>query len=537
MSKRVGLLARVSGHSQEDNTSLSNQLAKTRAWAVEQGYEIVTERIEVITGKARWGARSGFNELLAMGDTGTLNAVVIDHADRLGRGRSQTVLVERAHRHNLAVLVVSEGGELDDTDLAIGMLKSGEGRHGEQSDIARRTREGKLRTAENGGIVFATAPYGYRICKEYDSETGKKIRSWVEIDPEEKPHVVDMFEWLVCKRESLHGIRARLFRDRVYPRGIKHKMLKRYGEILPWNDVPDDLVDSRLWSRGSIRRILVNPVYTGTWYYNRRITKRDERGDKIVKVIEGERPRDEWIPIEVEPIVPEELFERARAILRKNQEQFAGRPPDGDYLLRGMLFCPCGRRMSGGIGKYRCTRIASRIEGEGCSTRIGQKRIENFVWSHVEGLLDTPKILLAGVEEASRQAEKINAAFRERIEYLRGEIAKADLRLERLLDLYLDGGLIKKDYQQKKKEIEDTTRDARLELTTAEAWEIPGEPMSEEEKLALVERFSKMRPRHYSFEEKRQLLLALDMRVTIYPEEDKVKMEYVLPTEELSMPR
>ena len=104
--------------------------------------------------------------------------------------------------------------------------------------------------------------------------------------------------------------------------------------------------DFGVWSGGMVRHILKNETYIGTWYYGK--TQMIEDGVKhphVSKKGTGKqvrRPRDEWIPVEVPPIIEKDLFELAqqRFVLNK---KLAKRNTKHEYLLGRRLTCAkCG---------------------------------------------------------------------------------------------------------------------------------------------------------------------------------------------------
>jgi len=529
--KRVGLYGRVSSPKQEDNTSLVNQIDKGQTFALEHGLEVIGEKTEVITGASRWGARTKFNEYLEMGDQGLLDAIVVDVPDRLGRGRALATLLDRTEKHGLALLFAN-GEEIDTVSLGVNIIKSG----GERENISRRVREGKLKTAQLGEVVFSNAPYGFQIIREYDPQTGKKISATVEPEPEETQDVINIFNWLVFERQSLRGIQSKLYENEVLPPGIKKRMLKRYGEA-SWDKVPDEW--SKDWSRQTIKRVLSNEIYMGKWWFNRKETKWVESGDRMKQVIVRERDRSDWVCVDVPAMISEELFEIAQSILRENKKQFAGRPSKYQYLLKGMLFCLCGRKMvgSGKRGAYRCTRNTTPIseEKQGCPYP-NQDLIENTMWDYIKGLMLHPERLLDEFEERQREAEKKNAFLLEQAEGLQADIHKSKVKLDNLLDLFLAEEVDKKTYKRKKKEIKNAIKDTKRELARVRA-QLEKEPLTEDHKAQLLEFCEKMQKglEIANFEDKRQLLKILDVRVSLLPEEDTIMVQGAFPSEKIVM--
>lgn len=526
---RVGILARVSDRQQADNTSIEGQQDRCRAFALEHGFDVIAEKAETVTGAARWGARTAFNALLEMGDRGALDAILVDIPDRLGRGRALATLLDRAERHGLEVFF-ADGSKIDSVSLGVAIITSGK----EREDIGRRTRQGKLKTVEHGGIVQSQAPYGYQIVREYDPQTGKKINSKVELVPGEMRHVVSMYHWLVDERQTLHGIRVKLYENKVLPPSLKDK-------YKTWEAVPEGT--SKLWHRTSVRNVLSNSAYIGRWAYNRAKTTRVETDDGMKQKRLGKRDKNEWLYVEIPAIISEELFEQAQAILGKNKEQQVGRKPSrSKFLLKRLLFCHCGWRMIGvtyrsGNGAYRCNRDVTRVETLCDAPRLNQELVENVVWDFIKRLLMNPQRLLDQLEKSEKEAEKQNAPLREQAETLQADILKSEARLERALDALLDGTMDKATYTRKKSEIEKAISDIGAELAEAQR-RLRRPPLTEELKEEIIKYYTwvaQKQLKNITFEDKRQMLLMLDVRVTHLPEKEAVRVEGAFPTEELSI--
>ncbi|GLY38815.1 putative recombinase [Amycolatopsis sp. NBRC 101858] len=112
------------------------------------------------------------------------------------------------------------------------------------------------------------------------------------------------------------------------------------------------------WCSSSVNDILRNPKYTGYQVYNRRAT-RSRRGkvNDPVKWVWSLEPAHE-------PLVPkwmyDELMDRRKAKRRSRADSGPNSHPQTrrTYAFRGMIFCPCGRRMVGdprhGRAYYLC---------------------------------------------------------------------------------------------------------------------------------------------------------------------------------------
>src|SRR5262249_8585794 len=91
------------------------------------------------------------------------------------------------------------------------------------------------------------------------------------------------------------------------------------------------------WANTTIYSILYDEVYAGTWY-----------GHRIVKISKnkvGKRPRSEWIPVAVEPLIPRELWQEAQDKLTARRHNRNGKR---EYLMGRRLSCQCGYSFCGG---------------------------------------------------------------------------------------------------------------------------------------------------------------------------------------------
>src|SRR5262249_60278598 len=104
------------------------------------------------------------------------------------------------------------------------------------------------------------------------------------------------------------------------------------------------------------------------------------------------RPEAEWIRFAVTPIVSGGLAERARAQLERNVALLGGRPSKRVFLLGGLIWCACGRRMHGHYrdknpSHYRC---AGRLEHDPelrCSRSSRADDLEELVWITLQNLV------------------------------------------------------------------------------------------------------------------------------------------------------
>jgi site-specific DNA recombinase len=162
---------------------------------------------------------------------------------------------------------------------------------------------------------------------------------------------------------------------------------------------------------------LQNETYVGKHYYNKGEavmpkTRKDEdqKYRKIVKTGRRIRPRDEWLMVEVEPIVEPELFERVQDRLKLNRQFSERNNKVNSYLLTGLIYCPCGKTRTGEGGRgytyYRCTdRLSKFPEQRECFQHgVNGQVLDVVVWDELERMLTNPELM-------QQQAERwINAS-------------------------------------------------------------------------------------------------------------------------------
>ena len=134
----------------------------------------------------------------------------------------------------------------------------------------------------------------------------------------------------------------------------------------------------RPWHYGPVQAIFKQPAYTGRAYYNRSRTchgtigRRRKIGRGLCTTPSPEpRPREEWIEMDVPPLVGEDTWRRAQERLVE-KERFPRRNNKRNfYLLRGLLLSGQCRRT---LGRGSCGIHLLRRETEAGDTRAGPSR-------------------------------------------------------------------------------------------------------------------------------------------------------------------
>ena len=288
---------RVSTENQKENYSIEEQKSRLRAFC--KAKDIVIGKMYVDGGYSGGNLRRpALQELLRR--LPEYDLVIVYKLDRLSRSQKDTLMLIEDYFLARKVDFISVCENFDtSTPLGramIGMLSVFAQLEKEQ--ITERFTMGRIARAKNGYYHGGpTAPVGY------DYVDGRLI-----VNEKKARQVRELFERF-CRGASIHDCWLH--------------MQARYGASGGWS------------SETQIRHILVNEVYLGKVKFQG-------------KSYPGLHP----------PLIPEELFSRAQALLqeRKSSLSAGSRPFAPRTLLSGLLICgQCGARFHGEHGWYVCS--------------------------------------------------------------------------------------------------------------------------------------------------------------------------------------
>jgi site-specific DNA recombinase len=161
-------------------------------------------------------------------------------------------------------------------------------------------------------------------------------------------------------------------------------------------------INNRGWHDEGVWKIIVSETYCGTLRYGKRIGRAGRNGT---------RPIDEQIAVNVPAIVSRETWELAQA-RRAYNSRIARRNMKHEFMLRSLIFCGCGRRMtgSGRTFHYYCPRRYPGSVAAGrelCTEPVVKGRlIEAITWDYIMGLITDP----VQFEQKLKQAQAQEAA-------------------------------------------------------------------------------------------------------------------------------
>jgi site-specific DNA recombinase len=419
---RAAIYARVSTGSQQQRGTIGSQVAALRERVAGEGDELVAEFCDDGHSGARLD-RPGLDALRDAAEAGLIDTLWCLSPDRLARVYAyQVIVLDELARHGVAVRFTDAPPIDDDPQAKLLTQVQGVIAEYERAKIAERYRRGKLFRSRAGEVIAWKTPYGYHRLPR-DSTGPARL---VIFEPEAAV-VRRIFDDYTTGGHSTRQIVARLAADGVAPPTGKHPV----------------------WGTSTISRILHNEAYIGRVYFNRTESIPDHRPGRRAKQVP--RPRDEWIPITVPPIVDQPTFDAVAKVSRDNSKWSPRRAEPGQWMLRGLVKCgSCGvgvncHRMRGRNStwhRYYYCRNHDPIRAGGPDKRCPERNIradalDAFVFDQIRNALLRPDVLAAGEHAVAAHTPTPDD------ELLATELARLDRRLDdlggerrRLADLY-----------------------------------------------------------------------------------------------------
>ena len=257
-----------------------------------------------------------------------------------------------------------------------------------------------------------TAPACLLTC--FDERRGDKDKKVLAVDEAEATIVRKIF-LLYLEGDGSSG-----------PLGIK--------KIVSWLNGRNYTYRGKPFHVSSIDVVLRRTTYMGTHYFNQKDSRTGER-----------RPREEWVPIAVPPIIDEETFQAVQARLgQRNPRQTPARIVSGPTLLTGIARCGCpncGGAMTirtGKSGQYRyyaCSRRATRGETACTGRSIRMEKLDGIVVDALEQRVLAPERLPELLTAFLEKSDESDKRRREELAMLRAAKTNSEGALNRLYEL------------------------------------------------------------------------------------------------------
>ena len=372
--------------------SIEAQLKELREYARRENIDVVKEFIEAKTAKKP--GRPVFNDMLLQIEQGDAQGILTWHPDRLARnsvdGGRVIYLVDQGIIKDLRFPTY----RFDDNAQGKFMLSIAFGQSKYYIDALSENIRRGIRLKLSKGIWPQWAPIGYI--------NDRKTRTIIK-DEGKAPFIKRIFELYSSGKYSLSEIREKI--NSLGMRGRRAKPL----------------------SAGQYQHILKNPLYYGVFRFN-------------AEVYEGAH----------EPIITKKLFDKCQEVMAKRSKP---KKTIKHFILRGLMKCgECRRMITAEVQKghtyYRCTKRLTNCSQKYVREEKLIKQINSFIQK--VSLSDdwTKKVL----RELEKDKNKDLQSSRPHQQNLQSKIGGIDNKINRLIDMYLEGSISLEEYKKKKEE-------------------------------------------------------------------------------------
>lgn len=505
---RAVLYARVSTDEQaEKGYSLPSQLEASRKYAEAHGFVVIAEITDDYTGTKL--DRPGLDKVRAMIANHEVDAVIVYTTDRWTRKLAHMLILrEEFERAGIELHFVNKGKSEDTPESR--MMENIEGVFNEywREKIIEGSRRGTISKVKAGKVVGGgIPPYGYQ-----------HVDGQLVIIDDEASIIRQIFTWYIIGNEDDHtpmsgfAIAEKLSKEGIPTPGAKYGRARKRG--------------STLWYDETVLKILADEIYTGIYRWGKRVGYNGNG---------GKRPVEEQITVTVPAIVSHELWEAAQAQRKHNKKMSPRNATPHRYLLRGMVYCGCGRSMTGqarkGYHYYRCSSYVHRfgsLEERRCTEKhVRGDVLDRIVWEYVlEMMTSDEESFKQRLLEAQTVEREALQPKQDRLVMIEGLITKCEAEAARQVQALIStpGGIVG---ELLRKQIEDTNSQhtALLQERDALRIELEARALTDGQIATALEfREAVMQGMHNpTFEDKRMTLEALQMHVVVHNAQAHIK--------------
>ena len=401
---RCALYIRVSTAQQVDGNSLTTQKSRLLKYAKGRGYAV--ENVYVDAGlSAKNTDRPELQRLLA--DARTFDIVLVTKVDRISRSLKDLMgLIATLREHGVDFGAVDQQFDTSDPVGLLTLHLLGSFAQFERELLVERVKEGHLARVRKRDWSCGPAPFGYR------KEGGKLVV--VRKEAEVVRRVFDLY----LELGSFRGVARRLNEENVPTR------------------------KGGAWSSGTVRQVLINPVYVGANVYGRHA-----KGDTRLKA------REAWTVVKGmrEAMVDRCAFEAVQKVIWHGKKRPRSKPER--YLLSGLVRCgKCGSAMCGKADRkdgkvyrhYRCNGNAHRGKEFCEGTSVRADALEQAV--------------LAKVHEAAGKGRGVRRETTDeqdaRHRDARNALDRVKYRITKLFELYENGDIDREMFRGRMEKLE-----------------------------------------------------------------------------------
>ncbi len=429
--------------------SIPEQLSACEGYCQSKGYTIVERFVDPGASGTR-SHRPELDRMLKAAREKRFQVIVAYNVDRLARGILPLATVWQVTQPlGIRLDFVSERYE----DSAYGEfsleIRASFGKL-ERALIGERTFLGRLGAARAGRMPGGLNAFGYA----YDKETRN-----LKIDEVQAGVVRHLFSWVDQGRSIASWVKL-------------HNTL----------GTPTAKGSPKGWSRQQALKILKNPLYAGTAWWNRSHRKDNARV--------GVKPQQDWVGIPVPSIVSQDLFQRIQHRLQDNK-RCSPRHSRTFYLLQHLLRCRvCGttfrchsrhitrKRTKQGLKAYPLATPYRYYECRGTTTHPGKfdcrrpaaitaKTIESLVWQKVSDAFQSPESLKDLLAVKASRAERKRHELEDSAKRAEESLKAVDTETQRLLTLARKGLVTEEEMEPQMRTLREQRQHFQVELAKA----------------------------------------------------------------------
>lgn len=404
--------------------------------------------------------RPEFERLLKALQERKINCIVVKDFSRLGRNFVETgqYLEQVFPLFGVRFIAINDNYDSLNSQSRDGMLVPIKGMINEMysKDLSQKIQS-CFRSKEARGEIYTLVPFGYK----------KDQKKHLILDEEVSDVVMQIFLW------KKSGMKELEIAKKLSAQGIPTPFTRRcqLGYMKNTSQVKEPA-----WQPAFVKKVLENPVYTGTMVYNR--IAYDETYRKI-----GQNPRENWrmVPDSHPAIISWELFDEVSALREAEQAVKEARKKwcrqrrkNNPNIFKGRIFCKkCGEKLfchwkSDGSLYFYCAS---------CHISISEKDLWNGIHKELHQRLEEHKNLKKLIQKNSGKSslETKKAALNREMEQMSGNIVRLESQKRSGYEQYVLGKLSKEKFLELKQGLEN-------EITTLK------QTKSEKEKeLALIQ--------------------------------------------------
>jgi len=367
--------------------------------------------------------RPGLQRILRLCEEGKLETIFMIHSDRLARNTEDHLKLRRFFQETgVKVVYVLQPNLSDNTAFGKTMDTVMAAFNEMQRLVISEKTKSALREKAKEGWFPGVGPLGYINIDNSNPNKEEISKRIIALDPEKAPLVKEMFELYATGNYSVYELV-----EIMYKKGLR----SRRGKML---------------TPSKVYETLRNPIYIGELHW----------ADVVLKKAKHK------------PIVSRETFERVLQVM-DGHNHHACRRRKHQFLLRGFLYCSCGRRMTAewhikknGLkyAYYHC------IERNGCSHSryLSKEDIEK----QVENKFKEFRFSREFITDVIRELQAIYHDHKEQINKRQRELLNKKTAIEQRRDIaeekLLTGVISDKDFIRIKSKLTDELNGLEDEL-------------------------------------------------------------------------